>query len=139
MILLQAVFNSKIAVQIPAKIATAAIQAGAPAAAIPATIGAIAGNDAASLSGVQGVTPAVIAAAVAGYLEAFATSFHYVWYSAIPFCVISVIRKSDRFSEGLEPNGGCSLFLYHGYQPSHGSYHRSTFGRTDHGGGGLSQ
>ncbi len=79
--------------QIPDKIAAAAIEAGAQPASVPAIIGVIAGNKMSSLKGVQGVTPQVITAALGGYLDAWATSFHYVWYAVLPFCVISVIRQ----------------------------------------------
>jgi hypothetical protein len=37
----------------------------------------------------------MIQAAVGGLLEAFATAFHYPWYTVIPFIVLSLIRESQ--------------------------------------------
>lgn len=85
-----AIFTDKLTTALPATIAEYAIQAGLdPAEATTFVTAAI--SDPAAAQAMPGVTPDILAAATLGTRWAYANSLPYVWYSSIPFGVVTVI------------------------------------------------
>nr|POE51505.1 serine/threonine-protein kinase ppk16 [Quercus suber] len=84
------VFNTQITAN-AASVASAAIQAGLPAANAESFVGALLGGDTAAATAVPGVTDAVIQAATLATQWAYADALKFVWYTTIPFGVISCV------------------------------------------------
>jgi hypothetical protein len=86
-----AALTNKIAANVPSGVAGAAAKAGLPAAAIPAFVGALAGNDPEALAKIPGVTPAIIALGVTALKQALADSIRVVYIIAAPFGALACI------------------------------------------------
>ena len=88
------ILTSCVTDKMPKLIATAAIAQGFPAAnleqLIPATVGAATGVPHA-FAAVEGATPAVQAAALAAFREAYGYGFKRVFWATIPFGVFAII------------------------------------------------
>lgn len=76
---------------IPSYVVAAAVKAGLPATSLEAFVKALAGNDSAALSDIQGVTPGIIAAGVAALKQAYADGIRVVYIIAAPFGLAAVI------------------------------------------------
>lgn len=86
------VFNEKISKNLPALVEAAALKNNVPAKSILPLIEAMASPDYATLGAqVNGVTQAALSAAIYARQWAFADSLKYVWYTTIPFGVISTL------------------------------------------------
>ena len=84
------IFVNKLHAKLPAEIAAYAIEAGLPPPDAVAFVTTFLTN-ATGLAEVSGVTPKVIAAGVLGSQWAFADSLKYIYYTSIPFGILSVI------------------------------------------------
>ncbi|KAL5048548.1 hypothetical protein BDW71DRAFT_195854 [Aspergillus fruticulosus] len=84
------IFASKIEDFLPEEVAKEAIKAGLPQTSIPSFLQALLARQESALMVVPGVTPAIIAAGENGAAKAYAHGFNFVWYSLIPFAVISL-------------------------------------------------
>ncbi|KAL4981914.1 major facilitator superfamily domain-containing protein [Aspergillus falconensis] len=84
------IFASKIEDFLPEEVAKEAIKAGLPQTSIPSFLQALLARQESALMAVPGVTPAIIAAGENGAAKAYAHGFKFVWYSLIPFAVISL-------------------------------------------------
>lgn len=86
-----AALNTRLAEYIPSYVAEAALGAGLPKSSLGAFIEALAGNDAAALPNIPGVTPAIIKTGVAALTQAFADGLRVVYIIAAPFGVLACI------------------------------------------------
>jgi hypothetical protein len=86
-----AAFSNRSARLVPAHISTAAVGAGLPEKALPDFIPAFTAQDQNALSAINGVTPAVLAAAATGLKQAMADSVRIVYMIAAPFGVLAII------------------------------------------------
>lgn len=76
---------------IPNYVAEAAIKAGLPQSSLEAFVGAIADNNSKALSGIKGVTPAIISSGVSALKQAFADGIRIVYMIAAPFGAVACI------------------------------------------------
>jgi hypothetical protein len=86
-----AVLNNKLSVNVPTKIASAALQSGLPKSSIDAFIAALVGQDSTALSKVRGVNPKIIGAGVAALRQAFADSLRPIYIIAAPFGAVACV------------------------------------------------
>lgn len=86
-----AVFNNRVASNVPAYTAKAAIGAGLPAGSLPAFLKALLANDTAGLAQVPGASLTVIGASVTALRQAFADSIRIVFIIAAPFGLVACI------------------------------------------------
>lgn len=84
------VFASKVKTYVPNEIAKETILAGLPPTSAQALILAIMTRNTDQIAKIPGVTPQVLAAAAAATKSGYSKSFKYVWYSLIPFAVVSM-------------------------------------------------
>ena len=85
-----AALTSGTAVKIPAGVAAAAIGAGLPPSSVEAFVGAFL-TSSATITSINGVTPAIIAAAAGGLHQALADSFRVIYIIAAPFGVLACV------------------------------------------------
>ena len=86
------VFNENVNKKLPAYIAKAAIAAGLPSTSVTAYVTAVLADPTGKMAAaVKGVTPAILGTAQLATQWAYADSLKYVWYTSIPFGVISCI------------------------------------------------
>jgi hypothetical protein len=85
-----AIFSAKLKKKLPTLLAGAIVQAGLPLTSVPGFIGTFL-TDPTQLATVPGVTPQVIGAAAAASKIAYAESLRFVWYTTIPFGVMTTI------------------------------------------------
>ena len=76
---------------IPEYVAAAAVRAGLPLSSLRSFVEALAGNNAAALKTIPGVTPAIIGAGVVALKQALADSIRVVFIIAAPFGVVACI------------------------------------------------
>ena len=86
-----AAYSDRIKRKLPSYIAAAALKAGLPESSLQAFADALVGNDQATLLHIQGVTPAVIAAAGEALKQSYADSIRIVFIIAAPFGVVAAI------------------------------------------------
>ena len=79
------VLDNKLAAEIPNKVSAAALAAGLPVTSLPALFEALAAETAAAFAKVPGITKAIIGAVEIAQVDAYATSFRYVYYTCIAF------------------------------------------------------
>ncbi|KAJ5239848.1 hypothetical protein N7468_004467 [Penicillium chermesinum] len=84
------IFASKIKSFLPEEVADEALKAGLPQSSLPAFLQALSTKQESALMAVRGVTPTILAAAERGVGNAYAHAFKFVWYSLIPFSVVSL-------------------------------------------------
>ncbi|KAH0845033.1 putative major facilitator superfamily transporter [Fonsecaea pedrosoi] len=84
------IFASKLKSKLPTLVAEYAVKAGLPLTSAPLFVETFLTNPAA-VTTVSGVTNVVIQAATLGVKWAYAESLKYVWYTSIPFGVLSII------------------------------------------------
>ncbi|KAK0354529.1 hypothetical protein LTR91_005910 [Friedmanniomyces endolithicus] len=88
---LAAVYNAKVEVVLPDEVSTAALNAGLPLSSVPAFLTALTSGNATALSSIPGATSAIIEVASAAAKHAYVESFHYGWYTALPFAIIALL------------------------------------------------
>ena len=86
-----ATLSTRLANYIPNYVAEAAVRAGLPKSSLHAFVEALAGNDAAALPGIPGVSPAIIKAGVTALKQAFADGLRAVYIIAAPFGALACI------------------------------------------------
>lgn len=86
-----AAFSDRLKKKLPIYIAAAAMKAGLPKASLKAFVAALAGNDQAALTHIDGVNPGIILAGVAALKQAYADSVRVVYIIAAPFGVVAAI------------------------------------------------
>jgi hypothetical protein len=86
-----ATVTTRLAKDIPSYVAEAALHAGLPKTSLQAFVEALAGNDAAALPKIPGVTPSIIGAGVAALKQAFADGLRAVYIIAAPFGALACI------------------------------------------------
>lgn len=84
------IFTSKITKFMPTEIAKATIAAGLPPSSLPDLLMALGSGDSAAIQQVPGVTPQIMYAMSVGMKEAYAQSFRFIWFSLIPFVVLTL-------------------------------------------------
>lgn len=84
-----AILSSKLQTKIPKYVAEAAAKAGLPTSSIASFVEDIAANNQAKLSGVPGVTPAVIRQGIAALKQAYADSLRYIFIVGAPFGLVA--------------------------------------------------
>lgn len=89
----QAIYTSKLSASLTNYITAAAINAGAPAASISIIVAGVTGGNTTLAASTEGVTSAILTAAAAGAASAHAYSFHYVWFTVLPFVILSLISE----------------------------------------------
>lgn len=89
-----AIFNSRIATELPAQIAAAVLPLGLSPKALPDLIEALSANDQAALGKIQGLTPQIIGAAAQGLQEAYLISFRYIWVTAAAFSAAAALASA---------------------------------------------
>ena len=89
----QAEFSSGLNTHLGADIAAAVLPLGLAPRALPAFIGALAGNDQAALARIPGVTGEIIGAGVQGLQQAYLSTFRIVWITAAALSAVAVLRK----------------------------------------------
>lgn len=86
------VFNGQISKKLPAYIAQAAIAAGLSPASAQSYVAAVVADPTGKMAAaIQGVTPAILGTAQLATQWAYADSLKYVWYTSIPFGVVSCV------------------------------------------------
>ncbi|UZJ53633.1 hypothetical protein CBS101457_002953 [Exobasidium rhododendri] len=85
-----AIFSAKLTTYLPVYTARFASAAGVSASVLPDVIAAVA-KEGAALKSFPGVTDAQLQAAIVGYLEAYAISFSYIYYSIIPWTATAAL------------------------------------------------
>lgn len=88
---LVAVFKAKASTLVPADVAAAAVKAGLPATSLTVFVTGIATGNVSLIESVPGVTPAIIGAGSAAAVAAYVESFHYGWYTALPFAIVALL------------------------------------------------
>jgi hypothetical protein len=84
------IFAEKLAKALPETVATAVVTAGLPASdALEFVTSFLTAPE--SITTVPGITPAILAAAVRGSQDAYASALSFVWYTSIPFGVVAII------------------------------------------------
>ena len=86
-----AVFSSRLKERLPSYVARAAIAASLPPSSVPAFVEAIAGENIAGLRDIPGMTPAIIAAGLAAFKQAFIDSARIVYIIAAPMGVLAIV------------------------------------------------
>lgn len=86
-----AAFGGRLRTKLPSYVAAAAREAGLPNTSLEAFVGAFATDDEPALAQIAGVTPEILAAAVAALKQAFADSLRVVYFIAIPFGIVACI------------------------------------------------
>ncbi|EXJ73007.1 uncharacterized protein A1O5_04156 [Cladophialophora psammophila CBS 110553] len=86
-----AALNTRLTTNIPSGVGGAVAKAGLPASSIPSFVEALAAGNTDALSSIPGVTPAIIAAGVAGLKQALADSIRVVYIIAAPFGAVACI------------------------------------------------
>ena len=86
-----AALSTRLDAKIPAYIAKAALAAGLPPSSLPAFVSAIATKDVAALPTIPGVTPPIIAAAIAAVSQALADGFRIIFIIAAPFGLVAIV------------------------------------------------
>ena len=84
------IFDSKLKGALPVYLSKAVQKAGLPVAQIPKFITTWVAAPT-TVGSIQGVTPAVVAAATRATQEAYAFGFRYVWFASIAFGCLSII------------------------------------------------
>jgi len=86
-----AIFQRKAMDLIPVDVAAAALSSGLPATSLPEFLGVLTGAvTTISITSVPGVSPVIIEASVLALKQAYCAAFKYVWYTSIPFAIISL-------------------------------------------------
>lgn len=85
-----AIKKSKLDQKLPELVVPAAVGAGLPESSVGPVLGLL-GINPALIATVPGVTPGVVAAVMPAYQQAQAYSYHYLWYTIIPFVALSVV------------------------------------------------
>jgi len=89
--ILAAVYDAKVKSILPAEVTAAVTKAGLRASSVPAFITAIAAENSTALEAVPGVSAAIISAGQEAVIDAYVESFHYGWYTAIPFAIVALL------------------------------------------------
>lgn len=89
--ILVAVYKAKITTILPAKVSVAVIKAGLPPADVSAFITALTTGNATLIEAVPGVTTPIIEAGAAAATAANVKSFHYGWYTSLPFAILALL------------------------------------------------
>jgi hypothetical protein len=84
------VFGNKLANELPAQVSKFALGAGLPASSAIDFVGTFL-TAPANVTGIHGVTPAIVAAATKGSQWAYAEALKKVWLVSIPFGVCAII------------------------------------------------
>ena len=84
-------FTNRLTKDIPSDVGKAALGAGLPPTSLGPFIKAVAGNDAAALSTIPAVTPAIIAAGLAALKQALADGIRVVYIIAAPFGAVAFV------------------------------------------------
>jgi hypothetical protein len=84
------VFSEKLASKLPERVLDFALEAGLPSSSATSFVQTFLTLPA-NISDVAGVTPAIIDAATIGSRWAYSDALAYVWYTSIPFGVLSII------------------------------------------------
>ena len=82
------ILNNKAAVYVPQLVGSAATRAGLPTLSVPSLLAGLATG---SFADVEGITPAIIAAAMDANKTAYAKSFHVVYYTSLVFGGCAII------------------------------------------------
>lgn len=86
-----AVFTGAIGTKLPSQLASAAVKNGVSGTLVPEFVQAFLGKDSAALGKIAGVTPSVLAAAVAAVKQASADSLRLVFIIAAPVSAVAVL------------------------------------------------
>lgn len=90
-VIFQVIFNAEITKNLPKFVAEAVLPAGLPMKDLLPLLEAIATRDPAALEQVPGITPTILGAAAAAIKNAYAYSFHDVWYALLAFALVAMI------------------------------------------------
>ena len=89
-----AIFNSALSKNIPAKIAEATLPLGLPPTSLPALIPALLADDQDALMNIPGITSEILSSAGIGLVDAYYTAFRNVWIAAACFVVPGIIGET---------------------------------------------
>lgn len=87
---LVAVFKAEVSASLPVDVATAAVKAGLSQTSLKEFVTGIAAGNVTMIESAPGVTPAIIGTGSAA-AHAYIASFHYGWYTALPFAIIALL------------------------------------------------
>ena len=89
--ILVAVYKAKVTTLLPASVSAAVTQAGLPPADVPAFITALETGNATLIEAVPDVTAPIIEAGAAAATAATVKSFHFGWYTSLPFAILALL------------------------------------------------
>ncbi|CAK7210145.1 hypothetical protein SBRCBS47491_000672 [Sporothrix bragantina] len=94
------IYSAKLSTILPTEEAAAVIGAGLPPSSVEPLLLAAASNNATAMAQVPGVTQQILQVLSSASAEAYAECFRYIWYSTIPFAIVtlglSLLLKSTR-------------------------------------------
>jgi hypothetical protein len=88
-----AIFKSNLTKVLGKGIAKAVLPLGLPTTSLPALIGDLSESNFEGLAEIPGITPAISAAAIHAFKQAFVDSFRLLWITAAAFTVIALVCK----------------------------------------------
>ena len=88
---LAAVYGAKIQTILPAKVADAVMEAGLPPSSVAEFVTDIAKGNAIALMTIPGINDSIVAAGQTAATRAYVESFHYGWYTALPFAIVALL------------------------------------------------
>jgi MFS family permease len=93
-VMISTIFQNKITPNLPRMAGGAIVQAGLPPDLIPQILGALSNGDTASVLEIPGMSADIMGTIVAANQQAYADSYRDMWYSLIPFCVLTLAAAS---------------------------------------------
>lgn len=93
LVMVSTIFENKLGAILLDRIMAAVVMAGLPTTSLEQFLVAYGSGDTAAFAQVPGFSAAVGAALTASVSQAYADSFRYIWYSLIPFCILTLIAS----------------------------------------------
>jgi MFS family permease len=90
-VMISTIFQNKITNFLPKKINEVIVKEGISISHLPQIISSLSIGDTAALAQVPGISVRVVTALLAANQQAYADSYRYMWYSLIPFCVLTLL------------------------------------------------
>jgi MFS family permease len=89
-VMISTIFQNKITTYLPQQVGGALAEDGLPANLLPQVLGALSTGDTVALLQIPGMSSETISSLAAANQQAYADAYRYMWYSLIPFCVLTL-------------------------------------------------
>ncbi|KAL2783009.1 major facilitator superfamily domain-containing protein [Aspergillus keveii] len=89
-VMISTIFQNKNTTYLPEQMGVALAEAGLPVDLMPQVLGALSTGNTAALLEIPGMSTETIGSLVAANQQAYADAYRYMWYSLIPFCVLTL-------------------------------------------------